>query len=673
MISNADEERRLRATAPQNIPPILTATQQAERELVAERERLRITLASIGDAVICTDVDFRVTYLNGVAETLTGWPQSEAVGRLLTDLFHIVNEFSRQPAENPALRALRDGVVVGLANHTILIARDGTERPIDDSAAPILDQSGAPVGVVLVFRDITERRRAEEAQARLAAIVESSQDAIISKTLDGVIRTWNTGAERLLGYSAEEVTGRSITLIVPPELLDEERDILARLARGERIEHYETVRMTKDGRRLNISLTISPIRDKSGTIIGASKIARDVTERKQSEEALRTALAALKDADRRKDEFLALLAHELRNPLAPLRNGLQVMRLAAGNADLVARSRDMMDRQLSHMVRLIDDLLDISRIGSNKMELRCSPVLLADVVNSAVETARPVLEAAGQEMTVSLPPEPVRLDADLTRLAQVVGNLLNNSAKYTEPGGHIWLTAQREGDHVRISVRDTGIGIPASALRTIFDLFSQVDRPMERSAGGLGIGLALVKGLVEMHGGTVEAESPGQGQGSTFTVRLPVLEDRAEPPAGLAAEGSVSAAGSKRRILVVDDNSDSAASMALMLELLGNEIRTANNGLEAVALAEQFRPQAVLMDIGMPQLNGYEATRRIRDQPWGRDMTIIALTGWGQEVDRAQSKEAGCDGHLVKPVTLPDLEKLLDQLQGDRPLHASRP
>jgi len=437
MTSHEDEERRIRSVALQNATIGLMAPQQADRQLAAERERLRITLASIGDAVISTDADGRVTYLNKIAETLTGWTQSEAAGRPLSDIFLIVNQYTRQPAENPALRALREGMTVGLANHTVLIARDGTERPIDDSAAPMLDETGVPVGVVLVFRDVTERRRAEEAQARLAAIVESSQDAIISKTLDGTIRTWNAGAERLLGYKAEEAVGRSITLIVPPELLEEERQILSKLARGERIEHYETIRMAKDGRRIDISLTISPIRDKQGTIIGASKIARDVTERKQAEEALRTAMEALKDADRRKDEFLALLAHELRNPLAPLRNGLQVMRLASGNADLVARSRDMMDRQLSHMVRLIDDLLDISRIGSNKMELRRSRVLLADVVSSAIETARPVLEAAGQEMTVSLPPEPIHLDADLTRLAQVIGNLLNNSAKYTERGGHI--------------------------------------------------------------------------------------------------------------------------------------------------------------------------------------------------------------------------------------------
>ena len=778
-----DEERRLRSVALQNANAILLARQRAERELAAERERLRITLASIGDAVISTDAEGRVTYLNGVAEALTGWTQAEAAGQPLPDVFRIVNEQTRQPAENPALKALREGVVVGLANHTVLIARDGTEWPIDDSAAPMRDESGAPVGVVLVFRDVTERRRAEEAQVRLAAIVESSQDAIISKTLDSVIRTWNAGAERIFGYRAEEAVGRPITLLIPPERLNEEQEILARLSRGERIEHYETVRMAKDGRRLNISLTVSPLHDAEGHVIGASKIARDVTGRKQAEEALQTselrfrtltahapvgifqtdregnclfvnecwcdmaglspeeargqgwtralhpddrervfhewyaaaemgqpfaseyrfrtpggkvtwiqgravalrgeagqvsgyigtltditerreAVEALREADRRKDEFLALLAHELRNPLAPLRNGLQVMRLAPGDTNVIARTRDMMDRQLSHMVRLIDDLLDVSRISQNKMELRRSRVLLADVVSSAVETARPALEAAGHKLTVSLPPEPVHLDADVTRLAQVFGNLLNNSAKYTERGGHIWLTATREGDQISVAVRDTGIGIPPSALPKIFDMFSQVDRSIERSTGGLGIGLALVKGLVEMHGGTVGAASPGQGQGSTFTVRLPVLKDQEESLPGTLAEGLPDSAGSKRRILVVDDNQDSAASMAMMLQLLGDEVRTAHDGIEAVELAEQFRPQVVLMDIGMPRLNGYEATRRIREQPWGRDMAVIALTGWGQEVDRAKSKEAGCDGHLVKPVNLPDLEKLLGELQG---------
>jgi PAS domain S-box-containing protein len=811
MASNENEEELLRSVALENARSILLARKRAEEALQKQSEWLRIALSSIGDGVISTDAEGRVTFMNSVAEALTGWPLTEAVGRPLPDVFPIVSEQTRQPVENPVLRALGEGTIVGLANHTVLIARDGTERPLDDVAAPMRDETGAPIGAVLVFRDVTERKRAQEAQARLAAIVESSEDAIVSKTLDGVIRSWNAGAERLFGYSHHEAVGQPITLIIPPERHDEERAILERLCRGDRIEHFETVRVSKDGRRLDISLTVSPIRDDAGRIIGASKIARNITERKRAENALRESeeryrrvateaaqaaeanakfraffeqgtnfagvlaldgtvveanrlcldacgfvrdqvigkpfwecgwwnrsadlmemvrsaslqaaggrlfrtetnyfvaegtervmdlvLApvtdeagrvlfvaatgtdvtdrqrmedALREQDRRKDEFLALLAHELRNPLAPLRNGLQVMRLAESDVSAVAQAREIMDRQLGYMVRLIDDLLDIARINRNNMELRRSRVLLADVVSAAVETSRPMIEVAGHELTVSLPSEPVYFNADLTRLAQVFGNLLTNSAKYTQRGGHIWLAAERRGKDVFVSVRDNGIGIPAESLRNIFDMFSQVDRSIERAAGGLGIGLALVKGLVEMHGGTVTAESAGTGKGSKLTVQLPTLEAH---PAGVAEnvpQGGPAANGPRRRILVVDDNKDSARSMARLLQLRGNEVRTAHDGIEAVETAEEFRPEVILMDVGMPRLNGYEATRRIHEQPWGQSITIIALTGWGQEGDRAQSREAGCDGHLVKPVDIGDLEKLMTELTGstngeDRP------
>jgi PAS domain S-box-containing protein len=656
MAADDDEDKLLRTVALQNAKSILQARHQAEEALRKQSEWLRITLASIGDGVISADAMGRVTFMNGVAEELTGWPHAEAIGRPLSDVFHIVNERTRQPVENPALRALEQGAIVRLANHTILIARDGTERPIDDSAAPMRDASGAMLGAVLVFRDVTERKWAERSRALLAAIVEASQDAIISKTLDGVIRSWNAGAERLFGYTANEAIGQSITLIIPPERHDEEHKILERIGRGERIEDFETVRVAKDGRRIDISLAVSPLVDEDGHVIGASKVARDITERKRAE-------AALREADRRKDEFLALLAHELRNPLAPLRNGLQVLRLAGGDADTVTQVRMMMDRQLGHMVRLIDDLLDIARIGQNKIELRRARVPLASVIDSAVETARPSIEAEGHELTVSLPGEPLFLDADLTRLAQVFSNLLTNSAKYTRPGGHICVTANRQGENVVVTVRDDGIGIPPGSLSRVFDMFSQVDRSIERATGGLGIGLALVKGLVEMHGGRVTAESDGPGKGSTFTVRLPAFDTIPDPVASVTVEDLPIAAGNARRILVVDDNRDGALTLARMLKLLGNEVRTAHDGIQAVGKAEEFRPDVIFMDVGMPGLNGYEATRRIRKQAWGRNAIVIALTGWGQEGDRIQSREAGCDGHLVKPVNLTDIEKMLDELK----------
>ena len=388
-----------------------------------------------------------------------------------------------------------------------------------------------------------------------------------------------------------------------------------------------------------------------GAPLCMSGVLLDITDRRRNEEALR-------DADRKKDDFLALLAHELRNPLAPIRTGLQVLRMARDH-EVRDRSQQMMERQLGHMVRLIDDLLDISRINRNKMELRMAPVLLADAVSSAVETARPAIEAAGHELTLKLPPEPVLLNADLTRLAQVFANLLTNSAKYTERGGRIALRADRSDAEVVVKVQDSGIGIPADALPTIFDMFAQVDRPVERSTGGLGIGLALVKGLVEMHGGTVSATSGGPDRGSEFTVRLPALPVSAAAAVGPAAADPDLPSGPKRRILVVDDNRDSADSMADMLRLCGNEVAIAHDGLEAVEQAEAFGPHVILMDVGMPRLNGLDAARRIRALSTGKAIIIIALTGWGQDHDRLRSRQAGCDGHLVKPVTLADLQRLI--------------
>jgi PAS domain S-box-containing protein len=390
-----------------------------------------------------------------------------------------------------------------------------------------------------------------------------------------------------------------------------------------------------------------------GRELRMSGVALDMTDRRRAEDGLR-------DADRQKDDFLALLAHELRNPLAPLRNGLQLLRRAEQRASR-DRTQEMMERQLGHMVRLIDDLLDVSRINRNKMELRLSRVLLAEAVASAVETARPLIESSRHQLELELPAEPVELDADLTRLVQVFANLLTNSAKYTDPGGRIRLSAARDGDQVVVTVRDTGIGIPREALGSVFDMFSQVDRSLERVTGGLGIGLALVRKLVEMHGGTVVASSDGPGRGSIFTVRLPaVAAGRAQ---GADGAGRASQLGPGLRILIVDDNRDSAQSMADMLRVFGNEVAVAHDGAEGVERAGAFRPGLILMDIGMPRLNGLDATRQIREQPWGREISIVALTGWGQEADRVRSREAGCDGHLVKPASLEDLSQLMAGLK----------
>ncbi len=375
-------------------------------------------------------------------------------------------------------------------------------------------------------------------------------------------------------------------------------------------------------------------------------------------------LMALQDSDRRKDEFLAMLAHELRNPLAPIRNAVQIFRGKGLPIPELQWATDVVDRQVHQMTRLVDDLLDVSRITRGKIELRKERVELATVVSSAVDTSRPLIDKWGHKLTITIPPTAIHLDADATRLAQVLANLLNNAAKYTDHGGRISLSAEQHDHHVLIRVTDTGIGIAPEMLPRIFELFTQVDRTLERSEGGLGIGLTLVQRLVEMHGGTVEAHSDGRGKGSEFVVRLPLAAE--VPGQRSAKEGADTTAPPTCRILVVDDNRDSADSLGMLLRMMGNNVHTAYDGLEAVGAAAAFRPDVVLLDIGLPKLNGYEAARQIRQQSGGANIVLIALTGWGQEEDRRRTREAGFDHHLTKPLDLAVLQKIL-AAQSHRP------
>lgn len=502
---------------------------------------------------------------------------------------------------------------------------------------------------------LVARREAQLTQARLAAIVASSDDAIISKSLDGKIQTWNAGAERLFGYTAEEAIGRPITLVIPPERLDEEVTLLERLRRGERIEHFDTVRVTKRGRRFDVSLTVSPVRDADGNVVGASKVARDITERKQIE-------AALRDADTRKDEFLAILAHELRNPLAPIRNALHLLQLTNQNDPDAQRIGAMMARQVDHMVRLVDDLMEVSRINRGKIELRRETIDLGTIVRSAVETSRPLIEGGLHNLWVSIPEEPLFIHGDPVRLAQVLSNLLNNAAKYTDPAGEIRLDVRRAGEWGEISVRDTGVGIASEMLPRVFDLFQQINRDSERSQGGLGIGLTLVKSLVELHGGTVVAQSAGPGNGSEFVVRLPVATTVPDVALPAGIKGSPIAL-ERRRVLVVDDNRDAAESLGMLLEVLGAEVRVVYDGPAALEVLAGYQPSVALVDIGMPGMDGHEVARRIREQPQYRGLTLVALTGWGQVKDRHSSRSAGFDFHLVKPAHLEALRTVFDALE----------
>jgi PAS domain S-box-containing protein len=529
--------------------------------------------------------------------------------------------------------------------------------------------TGASLGdgtIVEYAIDIADRRRAElkirQHEQRFRTLVEQILDyAIFMIDPDGRCTSWNAGVERVLGFRESEFLGQDVSAaIFTPE------DLAAGVPQQELRQAAETGSALNDrwmrrknGNHFFANGTTTALRDHDGELLGFMKVMRDQTEQKHLEEELRQLATELADGARRKDEFLALLAHELRNPLAPICTGLQLMQVSEDKAAAFADVGPTMQRQTEHMVTLIDDLLDVSRITRGKLHLRKFPVTLSNIVDLAVETSQPLIEDADHELAVSLPDEPVTLYADPHRLAQVLSNLLNNAAKYTPDGGHIALTAERQGDQLIISVKDDGIGIPADRLDSIFDLFSQVEADGEQITSGLGIGLTLVKSLVELHDGRIEAHSAGPGEGSEFRIWLPV--HAVAPQEGPAEPAPTPETQTQPvRVLIVDDKLDVANMLSQLVAVTGHDVRTAGDGQQAIDVAEQFRPDVILMDLGMPRMDGYEAARRIRQQDWGRRIRLVALSGWGQESDKQRSKEAGFDDHLVKPPDPADLQRVLE-------------
>jgi PAS domain S-box-containing protein len=497
-------------------------------------------------------------------------------------------------------------------------------------------------------------------QALLAAIVESSDDAIVSKTLQGIITSWNRGAERLFGYTSEEAIGQPVTILIPDDRQDEEVMILSRLRKGERVEHYETVRVAKDGRLVDVSVSISPLRDQHGEVIGASKVARDFTLQKRVRREL-------EEADTRKNEFLALLAHELRNPLGPIRHAVKILRARTPTPDEVEWATSIIHRQAEHMSRLVEDLLDVARITRGTIELRRDRIEIGTILKTAVEASTALVERSRHKLHVSYPSEPLWVEGDTTRLTQVVANLLDNAAKYTDTGGRIWLTGEREGDEAVIRVKDTGIGIPSEMLPRIFDMFTQASMSPERTQGGLGVGLSLVERLVKLHGGTVTAYSSGAGRGSQFTIRLPLAAAQQPPSVERRAPRDQLESVNRCRVLVVDDNVDSVDSLAMLLRMMGHEVATANDGEVALTAADEFRPDVAILDIGLPKVNGYDLAKQLREKEWAKDVVLVALTGWGQEQHRRRSQESGFNHHLTKPVELEVLQQILETTQGCLP------
>jgi PAS domain S-box-containing protein len=643
----------------------ITEQRQVEQALRHSEERFRNLMEQAPFSVQVFSPDGRTSRVNRAWEELWGVtldqigdynvledPQLQAKG-VLSDIHRA---FAGEPAFVPAIQYDPNETIPDLTKHADPV------RWVTAVAYPLKDDAGRVREVVLVHQDITAQRRAEaalrESEAKLSLLADTIPQLAWMARPDGHIFWYNRRWYEYTGTTPEQMEGWGWQSVHDPEVLPK---VLERwkgsIASGAPFDMVFPIKGADDQFRPFLT-RVNPLRDENGRILYWFGTNTDISEIKRMEEALR-------DADRRKDEFLATLAHELRNPLAPIRNVLQILKMPRVDAATVGRSRDMMERQVEHLVRLVDDLLDVSRVMRGKIELRRERVELATVVASAVETVQLLMDAQGHQLSVRLTADSLLIDADPVRIAQVIGNLLTNAAKYTEPHGRIWLTAEREGGMAVLRVRDTGIGIAPQMLPRIFELFVQVDSASTKAQGGLGIGLTLVKNLVEMHNGRVEARSAGLGQGSEFTVRLPLLaplpdqdhrpeEGRPDDPVPLP---------SGHRLLVVDDNRDAADSLAMLLGLQGHEVRVAYSGMAALEMTETYTPDMVFLDIGMPEMDGYEAARRLREQPGLEKVVLAALTGWGQKEDRRRTAEAGFDHHLVKPPEPKAVESVLAELK----------
>lgn len=753
----------------------------------------QVTLSAIGDAVLTTDPQGRITYMNPAAESLTGWLAGDAHGQPLEEVCRIVSEETRQAVEQPVRKVIATGLVRGMANHTLLIAKDGTERSIDDSAAPVRDEAGNLIGIVMVFRDISEQREREravhDALAYAESIIDTVRDpllvldadlrvrsasrsfyeafevksqetegrliyelgngqwnipalrtllehvlpedssfrdfevthdfegigrrrmllngrkvrrpgdhsdlillsieditptwragidfadnreryrvivegatgfAIFTFDTNGVVTSWNAGAEEMLGYGEAEMLGQRFEVIFTPEdIEDRQADKKMRTAAAEGRAIDERWHVKKGGERFWAQGLVMPLKDDAGETRGFLKILRDMTEQRRLEEALQRRTAELQEADIHKNEFLAMLAHELRNPLAAIRNAVTLAARSGRQEDL-EWSRDVTARQVKNFAHLIDDLLDAARISQGKIQLRKEVIDAVPVLRHAVDAVRPLIEERKHELLLSFTSTDLRIEVDTTRFEQMLVNLLTNAAKYTPSGGRIQLIAGTEGSELVCRVRDNGLGISPELLPRMFELFAQADRSLARSEGGLGIGLTLVRSLAELHGGTITAASDGPDKGSEFILRLPAVVSPVAPESR-PPDGSEKVPTRSFRVLVVDDNEDSANGMAMLLRFSGHTARVAHSGPDALALGREYGPEVVILDIGLPGMDGYEVAARLRREDCCKEAVIIAVSGYGKEQARSRSGEAGFDHHLVKPVNFDTLLKVLVQ------------
>ena len=625
---------------------------QAEVKLREQEAQYRSIFESTSDAVLIFDYDGQLIEVNPAACAMHGYAYDEMVGMQGTQIVHPMDhhkfaDFVKQVTAGEKYHA--DGTHVRKNGELISIQVAGTSFVF----------AGRPA-LLAVIRDVSEERKAVDAlrknEQRLRFIMDSMPQKIFTATPQGEVDYCNPTWMTFTGESFESIRNWGWQSIVHPDDIEENIRVWKRsIDTGEPFQFEHRFRQANGEYRWHISRAL-PMRDEEGQVVMWIGSNTEIHETKSLQDELREVAAELSEANRRKTEFLATLGHELRNPLAPIRTGLEAMKMIEDNPGALSEIRSTMERQVQQMVRLIDDLLDISRITQDKLELRTCRVALQDVVQSAIEATKPFIDEASHKLTVTMPDQTVYLNGDPNRLAQVFSNLLNNSAKYTAEGGQIWLNVEERDNEVVVAVKDNGLGIPADMLGHIFEMFTQIDRPLEKGYTGLGIGLTLVKRLVDMHQGSIEVRSDGPDKGSEFSVRLPIM---------LESLGNEETADEQEfvatplRILVVDDNKAAATMLKMVVKMLGNKVRTAHDGQQAVEVAAEFLPDVVLMDLGMPKMNGYEAARHIRKQSWGHDMLLVALTGWGQDEDREKTRQAGFDHHLVKPAEPAVLQQLL--------------
>jgi PAS domain S-box-containing protein len=625
-------------------------------ELPADRIRhLAKVVESSDDAIVSKDLNGTITSWNSAAAQMFGYSAEEAVGRSI----RMIIPQDRQAEEDIVLSKIRAGESMQHFE-TIRQRKDGTLIPISLTVSPLYDDTGRVVGASKIARDISDRKRADAMARRLAAVVESSDDAIITKNLSSIITSWNPAAERMFGYTAEEAVGKSIRMLIPHDLQAEEDTVLAKVRAGEMVSHYETVRQRKDGSYLSISLTVSPIRNEHGEVIGASKIARDITERTRLAIENARLYAEAQEANRMKDEFLAVLSHELRTPLNAIVGYSRLLRGGVLSGEKAARGLETLERNATWLTQIVEDVLDISRIVAGKIRLDVQTVNLPSVMQDAIATVQPAANAKGVLLQTVLDPTVGPVSGDPDRLQQVVWNLLTNAVKFTPRGGRVQVRLERVSSHVEIIVSDTGAGIHPDFLPHVFERFRQAEGGTTRKTGGLGLGLSIVRHIVEMHGGSVHAASAGEGHGATFSIQLPLMILR---PEGLDARREHPRADRREpltqlgdlqgiRVMAIDDEEDALTLLRVVLETAGAEVETVASPLRALERIEAFRPDVLVLDLGMPEMDGFELIKRIRasSKPIVRNVPAAALTAFARSEDRTKALRSGFEMHLAKPV-----------------------